>query len=432
MAGLEYGLTANREVPTDIKTSGISQLSSFISDAKSQTQVGRVIDIILNDKYPQIEKYGGYNAIGSIFFTPQGFKSGGKNVAKPLFPQSTYYPLKDELVLILQLPDTSIGLNDSQKSYYYLNVINLWNATNHNAFPEEKKEEIKERLQEYQRTDITKTPSVDSAYPPYDEDVDMFKSNLNLNQNTFIEKENIHPLQPFLGDNIYQGRWGNSIRLSSTAKPSGSEALNNWSNSGKNGNPITILRNGQPKELNSNSWEPISEDINKDLSSIYLTSTQQLPVTASSQDYASYKDAPTSPNSYTKNQVIINSGRLFFNSMDDHILLSSKKTINLNSKKGLNFDTPESFIVNVGDEILLGSKDACESLVLGDTLKDNLEFVFSVLIQLVDTLQYSSLYPGGLPIPDSAISVQAQNCLQALKIVKDSLPSMLSNKCKTE
>ena len=74
----------------------------------------------------------------------------------------------------------------------------------------------------------------------------------------------------------------------------------------------------------------------------------------------------------------------------------------------------------------------CESLVLGDTLKDNLDFVLSVLIQLVDTLQYSSLYPGGLPIPDSAISVQAQNCLQALKIVKDGLPTILSDKCKTE
>jgi len=430
--GLEYGLTANREVPTDVQTSGLSQLSEIQSQIKSLTLVGRVTDIILNKDYPEIEKYGGFSAIGSIFFTIQGYTSGGTNVAKPLFPQSTYYPLKDELVLLFKLPDNSIGLNDSQKSYYYLNVINLWNAANHNAFPEEKKEDINEKIKDYKKTNITNTPSIDSSFPPYDEDVDMFKSDLNLNQNTFIEKENIHPLQPFLGDNIYQGRWGNSIRLSSTAKPSGSEALNIWSNSGENGNPITIIRNGQPKEIMSNPWEPISEDINKDLSSIYLTSTQELPIIASSQDYSSYKDAPTSPNSYTKNQVIINSGRLFFNSMDDHILLSSKKTINLNSKKGLNFDTPESFIVNVGDEILLGSKDACESLVLGDTLKDNLDFVLSVLIQLVDTLQYSSLYPGGLPIPDSAISVQAQNCLQALKIVKDGLPNILSDKCKTE
>ncbi len=430
--GLEYGLTANREVPTDVRTSGISQIPDVISTLQNSTQVGRVKDIILNDKFPEIEKYGGYSAIGSIFFTVQGFKSGGFDIAKPLFPQSTYYPLKEELVYILHLPDTSIGEQDSNKSFYYLNVINVWNAPNHNAFPEEKVKDIARRQNEYENNNLTNSPQINSTYPPYDDDKDIFESDLNLNQNTFFERENIHPLQPFSGDSIYQGRWGNSIRLGSTAKASGSEALNNWSNVGKNGDPITLLRNGQPSGSLDEGWIPITEDINKDLSSIYLTSTQKLPINASSQDYSSYKDAPSSPNSYTKNQVIINSGRLLFNSIDDHILLSSKKTINLNSKKGLNFDTSESFIVNVGDEVLLGSKDACESLVLGDTLKDNLDFVLSVLMQLVDTLQYSSLYPGGLPIPDSAISVQAQNCLQALKIVKDGLPNILSDKCKTE
>ena len=47
--GLEYGLTANREVPTDVRTSGISQIPDVISTLQNSTQVGRVKDIILND-----------------------------------------------------------------------------------------------------------------------------------------------------------------------------------------------------------------------------------------------------------------------------------------------------------------------------------------------------------------------------------------------
>lgn len=431
--GNKNGLSANRESPTDVKTSGISQLSSFFANAKGKTQVGKVRDIILNKNFPNIENFGGFNAIGSIFFTIQGFKSGNNpSIAKPLFPQFNYYPLINELVLILELPDANIGTNDSQKSYYYLNVINLWNAPNHNAYPDEKIKKIKKRINNYQASSLTNQPSINTSYPPNDNDVDEFKSNLSPSQNTFIEKENIHPLQPNTGDSLYQGRWGNSLRFSSTASPKDSIPLNDWSSEGKNGSPITILRNGQPKEVNTPGWEPIFENINLDLSSIYLTSTQKIKIKVASNNYKSYiQGAPTEPKDYTGNQVIINSGRLVFNSTEDHILLSSQKTINLNSNQGLNFDTDKSFIVNAKDNVLLGSRNASESLVLGNSLKNDLDFMFAVLMQLVDTLQYSTLYPGGLPVPDSAVSIQATNCFEALKQIKDNLPNILSTKVKT-
>ena len=43
-------------------------------------------------------------------------------------------------------------------------------------------------------------------------------SPISPTQATFVEKSNIHPLLPFAGDIIHQGRWGNSIRFGSTAK----------------------------------------------------------------------------------------------------------------------------------------------------------------------------------------------------------------------
>ena len=432
---LEYGLSANRETPNDVRTGGISQLSNFFSKLKNGTQVGKVRDIILNEQYPNIERYGGDSAIGSIFFTLNGYKSGGRNVAKPLFPQSNYYPLKHELVLILELPDASIGSNDSQNSFYYLNVINIWNAPNHNAYPDTYKTPNPSKVNSYEVSNTLKQPIINSQKPPYNDNVDEFYSDFNKSQNTFIERENIHPLQPFSGDSIYQGRWGNSIRFSSTTLPKTSDPLNNWSKEGKNGDPITLIRNGQPRNIKSPGWKPIIENINKDLSSIYLTSTQKLPIIASSDNYSSYNSsdelAPQSPNTYSGNQVVINSGRLFFQSDKDHIMLSAKKTINFNSSLGFYFDTPQNFVVNAGNTVKLGGQSASESLVLGDTLKTDLDFIISVLIQLVGVIEFSILYPGGLPVPDTSLSVVASNCKDALQTVKDNLNQILSIKCKT-
>ena len=136
---------------------------------------------------------------------------------------------------------------------------------------------------------------------------------------TFKERSNIHPLLPFEGDVIQEGRWGNSIRWGSTVK----NTPNNWSVVGNNGDPIIILRNGQSINASTEGWIPITEDINTDLSSIYATSTQQIPLNASSTSYTSYKDnKPVIPNQYSGNQLILSSGRLVFNSTKDHVLLS--------------------------------------------------------------------------------------------------------------
>ena len=89
------------------------------------------------------------------------------------------------------------------------------------------------------------------------------------------------------------------------------------------------------------------------------------------------------------------------------------------------------FVVKANEKIKLGGDEACESLVLGDTLKNDLDFMFATLIQLVDIISYSQLFPGGLPVPDSSTSVVASNCKDALKNIKDNLGDILSKKVKT-
>ena len=88
---------------------------------------------------------------------------------------------------------------------------------------------------------------------------------------TFKEKDFIKPLRPFEGDNILEGRFGNTIRLGSTSKP-----LNPWSRNGENSDPIIIIRNGQFNNTNDDTFIPNVENINNDDSSIYLTSNQNI------------------------------------------------------------------------------------------------------------------------------------------------------------
>jgi hypothetical protein len=256
--------------------------------------------------------------------------------ATPFFPNIKQPPLINEVVFLILGPAGDYSSNTSQISYYYLTPLNIWGNINTNPTPNP-----------YQNL---KTPTQNKSL----EEVEAGSPNISSEQDTspfkpgtyFEEKSDIYPLYPFEGDIIYEGRFGNSVRFGSTNIIQ-SQSANNWSITGSNGDPVTIFRNGQNPELSSPAQNTIVEEINKDLSSIYLTSTQRIPIEVSSQnEYFSYNETkPTSPNQYASPQIILNSGRLLFNSTQDHILLSSQKSINLNSQEGINFDTVGPVIV---------------------------------------------------------------------------------------
>ena len=424
--GFESGLFANRKPTVDTQTSGIKKLPEIFSKVEGGILVGRVTDIILNNEYPDIELYGGENSIGSIFCKPSDFSSSDTIFAKPFNPQYCNFPIIDELVLLFQLPNQRIGKNIAETSYYYMSMVNMWNHPHHNAYPNPystlKGSLPQEQINDYETSEAGQVRRVK------DESTEInFNRSINSSQNTFNEKINIHPLLPFYGDVINQGRWGNSIRIGSTAK-SGSMSLNDWSDSGENGSPIMILRNGQPNkilqdqnDITDEGWIPITENINRDKSSIYLTSTQKIPISVASQRYFSYtpkfKETPTSPSLYTGDQVIINSGRLLFNSKSDHILLSSQRTISFEALKGFNFDTPANFVIDVGTHIKLGSKDATEPLVKGETLRKDLLDLTKSLLNLVKIIKVQQLWPAGNPTPDP-ISIIANDVEIMLNRIK--------------
>ena len=424
--GLEYGLFANRKSPIETQTSGINKIPEILSKVEGGIIVGRITDIILNSNYPDIELYGGENSIGSIFCKPSDFSSTDTIFAKPFNPQYCNFPIIDELVLLFKLPSTQIRKNLSEGSFYYLSMVNLWNHPHHNAYPNPYST-LKGELPEDQLNDYESSTGAGEIRRVEDKGTDInFNRSINPSQNTFSEKINIHPLLPFYGDVINQGRWGNSIRMGSTAKPKDLPALNDWSEAGGNGNPLMILRNGQPSKIikdeeniTNDGWIPITENINNDKSSIYLTSTQQIPINVASKNYFSYtpkaEETPINPEVFTGNQVIINSGRLMFNSKSDHIMLSSQRTISFEALKGFNFDTPANFVIDVGTTIKLGSRKANQPLVKGEILRQDLQFLTESLISLVKVLKFQGSWPAGNNVPDSGVSLVASSVETMLK-----------------
>jgi hypothetical protein len=363
----------------------INQQSSQAPNGITATPIsflaGRVKNIILDENSNGFFQFGRYNSIGTIQFQDITNPTSQLSVAKPFFPNNKNFPLLEEIVWIIQLPSTSINGASPDKpgistdiNNYYLNPTALWNHPHHNGFPANPSSPFESQRRDYIQTSIGNVRRVTDQ-----------STELNLGK-TFIERSNIHPLKPFEGDIIYEGRWGNSIRFSSTIKTKENQIpLNLWSEGiSTSGDPILILRNGQGTQTNE-GWIPIEENINDDEASIYLTSTQKIPLKASSTSYDSYKTTPTTPDQYTGKQVIITSGRLVFNTTEDHLLLSSKKSVNLNAQESVNIDAKLDTIVS-SPSIKLGSKDATEPILKGDALVTELQNLINQLIQLTTTL----------------------------------------------
>ena len=242
---------------------------------------------------------------------------------------------------------------------------------------------------------------------------------------TFEERSNIHPLLAFAGDIITEGRWGNSIRLGSTAKTDSPLYNNNWSNTGENGNPITIIRNGQPTDASDEGYLPTIEDINKDLSSIYLTSNQTIPLTTTITNNPSIKDnQPISVQAFTGSQALLNSDRLVFNTKNDSIMLNSQSTISLTSVNTTGIYSQEGDVVlqSQKNNVRLGDANAAQSLVLGDSFIDDLQKLLEKLETLCQTLSTEpKLFLSGGPagsLKNQAISMLNNINSYKSKIVK--------------
>jgi hypothetical protein len=379
-------------------TSGDRRLDRSASNAQGKVVAARVIDIVLNEKHQYYNLVGEWNGIGAIFYEIVN-KSGTRsypNFALPYDAQLKTYPLINEIVLLISLPNQSMGFVSSNESYFYMSPLGIWNHPHHNAYPN-----LLDGLNDKEQTRDYPSSTSGSVRRVTDSGTDIKLNGSNPTSNTFREKINIHPLLPFMGDSLLEGRYGQSLRFGSTARSdfnifSPSKIQNNWSDSGENGDPITILRNGQPSKVSDEGWIPITENINNDLSSIYLTSTQKLPYNLSIEKPEKWIKSPTFPGQYILPQILLNSGQISINSKEDSILLSSKKSIGLTCEDEINL-TGNNTVLDTTN-LYLGSKRATESVLLGDKTINTLKQITSLLKSITNVLQLDQMYPAGIPV----------------------------------
>tara|TARA_A100001201_G_scaffold8659_1_gene13107 strand:+ start:1626 stop:3890 length:2265 start_codon:yes stop_codon:yes gene_type:complete len=111
----------------------------------------------------------------------------------------------------------------------------------------------------------------------------------------FVEQEDLNNLQPFEGDLLIQGRFGNSMRLGSTINPKDPSryiAQPSYAE-GQAGPlaPINIFRAGQSPVMTNSANDYIIEDINGDKASIYMCSGQQIAIQLASPEFRALEES---------------------------------------------------------------------------------------------------------------------------------------------
>jgi len=401
-----------------------------VSDISDGTVlVGRVTDVCLNTNSAL---YKGWASIGTISFqeiqkqTPS--QLGNKKVpnsAVPLFANNKMYPLVDEFVLLFRGASSNNPQTSNVKQFYYI-PLNIWNTQHYNGYPAPLSTDPEEQNTTYDDIQIG-NPQVNSNS----------EQRLPVNGNSggnFIEKGDVHPVLPFAGDIIVEGRNGNNIRLGSTATTKG-DIKNNWSEGSEEGDPIMILRNGQPVSSSSEGFLPITENINEDPSSIYLTSKQKIPIEVSTNIPAAgerstipfgglVNNTPKSPKSFNNSQVILASNRLLFNTVGDSILMSSDKNIVLESNNdiGIRSKNQNVNILAPKGNISIGQRNAQEAVIKGTSYNVFMEDLLANLKILCDAL----LLESSLTATPGAANTLKNSVIE----FKNKLDTLLSDKVK--
>ena len=402
----------------------INNNSKKRSTQGNQPLIIRVTDMILDENHPSIKngQYG-LNSLGLII----GVGTLPHNLSRlftalPANPNVKKIPTINEHVEIFQ----STVPNSNGAQWLYKEPLGLFGSStpNGNQFPST----TQNTNPPTQNVNYTQTGlgavNVVSNDPPEIQ----VTSTINPSQATYVAKSNINPLLPFEGDIIHEGRYGSSLRFGSTAK-SKSIYANNWSSAGNNGDPITILRNGQSLTSTQEGWIPVTENISNDLSSIYLTSYQKLPFSIANENFISYTTPPIPPAHYTKPQIILNSGRIVINAKSDSVLISGQNSIGLSSNGSINIEAKQIYFDGI--DIRLGRKDASQPVLKGNDTVEYLKILLTELKNITEALKSIQDWPQGVPVTNSTMLTVANSAQKVFEKVHDNIDSIKSTFVKT-
>lgn len=384
-----------------------------------ELETAEVVDVILSEDH---EEFLNYEDIGKVKFR---FVESQRNTpeeqlfyARPVNPNIQQYPVIHEMVVVARFA----GL------YFYTDILNYRSSKNHNELPyvsidPELRSGATSDSQNYQEASTglgnTQESNEDAELGEVFEATDRFK-----------------PLFHNEGDLVIEGRFGNSIRFTSNQETT---------------NPTIRIKCGQPESASDlDPLERITENINDDPSSIYLSEDETFDlIPTTDESGVQYSSVSNPPDTFSGKQVLTVSDRIVMNARDNGIFLFSSGDIALTTRSNLSFDVEQNVVSNVlgnrthttegnitkeiegnvertigGDEInnienkvvwnvpemYFGEEDQSEPIVLGQTLLDLLD-------QLLQALQSEThptpTGPSGPPI-NSAQYAQIQQQLQTI------------------
>jgi len=266
----------------------------------------QVLQVYLNDDDTNLSPY-------SIQAIVRGGASPEKIVAIPLNLNSKKIPAVGEFVCIQSAPSADMsGIKTSAVRNYYTDIVSLQSNINANVVEGGYNTTVTSAGTDYSMV----SAGVPSSATP--------STNSNKKNKEFEEVSNLSQLQPYSGDIIHEGRFGQSIRFGYTPQKADAKIQPSWDSSSPE-SPITIIRNGAGDSNGYNKF--VIEDINKDDSSIWLGSKQKIGLKSSNK----FTLGATPTGTYNKPQIILNSDRIVLNSKTDSVLISGAKAVNVST-----------------------------------------------------------------------------------------------------
>lgn len=310
--------------------------------------------------------------------------------ARSLNSNIKHIPIIGEIVFVCKAPTPYHSGAGYGREFYYTAPISIQSSVHHNGLPGANKISIdnKDKSTKIQDARIGLTPKLTDA-----------KNIKDQIDPGFPERVDVYPIQPYPGDIIIEGRFGNSIRLGSTVDTRRRYPQQpNWGiGTGATGNPLMILSNGtNPRNKKYNEYHLESPD--EDDASIWLTSGQSVKFTPASKYEPSIRDKEI--DLFRKN---INGGNQIIVASDRIVLNANKQEIIGYSKLGIGFATERCLALNAkniveleGGKISLGY-NASHPLLMGDRMIEVLAKFFNLVIQMNESITLLTVGTGTGP-----------------------------------
>lgn len=332
----------------------------------------------------------GSRALGDII-TARALDSNIKNM-----------PIIGEIVLVTKAPTAYSNFLFQGYEYYYTHPIAIQSSVHHNGLPAATGilPNNNSRNPQSRKDSEVGVPKSTRDNSPSGNAVDLY----------FPERLDVFPIQPYTGDLIIEGRWGQSIRFGSTVDESREYPVKPvWKKGlGDTGNPILIISNGTNPDASKKKFnEFILEDVDTDDSTIWMTSGQYVKFTPSSTIMKSMINKNVDlfkTNDYSGNQILGASDRIILNARKQEFIAFAKEGIGLSTEKSITIDAKnviemEASLINLG-------LNANEPALLGNVTIQWLADLCSTLNDLIGQINVMTMPtgvgPSGPPINNPA------------------------------